>query len=170
MIIFRFKTLYCTMKLLTVLAAFLIICSTCWAADSVIDDNLSVVSTYNAEDVRNFREDLFSQLEHLQNTLVRLELDFTSITVCIAKTPIWFPAIPVWLEGDTLMTDRLGAVVVKSLDEVETITGYLDQAAIATAIRRIDLLPYRLEIDGLRYRRRIAKRFQGIFRSRDLLV
>ena len=155
--------------LITRLLLILYLCAINFAADSVVDDSNSVVSTYNAHDVQNFRRDLFTQLDNLRTMMANLELDFTTLNVCITKAPIWFPSIPVWLEGNSHAMDKLGSLIVKSLDEIDYTVHRIDQGDISSAVRRVDLLFYRLQIDGARYRRRIARRFQRIYSITDLV-
>lgn len=127
------------------------------------------VELYSADDVNSFCEDLQTALRRLDIQLTSYELDSSTIATCLRRLPSWFPSVPIWLETDIAMTDRLGALVVKSLTEVERILTILEQHHYAIAIRRVDLLFYRLQIDGTRYCRLIARRRRGLYRDRPTL-
>ena len=128
-------------------------------------DEISLVSTYNAQDVRHFRQDLTTQLGHLRDVLAHLELEFEGITMCLNHLNTWFPSIPIWLESHLVTTDKLGTFIVRSLDEIDRIIRLLDAQDIDQGVSRADMLSFRLMIDGARYRRLIARRFRNLYRA-----
>ena len=131
-------------------------------------DNQSITSTFNAHDVQSFRDDLFTRLHDLQNQLEVLNLDITPVEFCTMHSVTWFPSLPVWLESDIRVTDRLGTLVVRSLDEIDEIIRLLHEYELTLATRSVNLLPFRLQIDGARYRRQIAKQSQYVLQRNHI--